>query len=442
MWYFLLTLKHIHDSIYAYKKGVFLLKLCRFTTYLILFALLCACSSSIEPPRESLPPETVREDATGYVVHSPMAYPDYTFSSQPSVQTLRLTAVKATRDLLSIQWSTAKDIGYLKSGPINNKHFQHKADTTFAGTPYSNGSTGIFQFFEYYDSETGRFWYPGTGNELGRNLGNSCADSVIWGYNTVCTSLSGSYYPATMVQKNGYFPVGYWSYDVNINSFNKLPTYTIIDQHRIDDIMNSYAMVLPGDALVSTSDNHAMMAIEAAHLVQNEDGSLNTAESYVMIQDQRGGLGAGFYEQDENGVLLLYSGRTSAKFTFDELYNKHYLPVAPAEFLGQKEYEVAYVSASKENCTSLEELGNVTVKSNYPLAVLNVIVKDSYGNSTVIEKKLFSGANDGPPKEFELRQLESLKSYNELGYPKGGCTVDIEIVVSTGERFIPVSLKF
>lgn len=418
------------------------MKLCKITSYLVLLALLCACSSSVDPPRESLPPETTHVDLTGYVVDSPMEYPDYTFSSDPSVQTLRLAVVKATRDLLSIQWSTAKDIGYQKSGPINNKNFQHKADTTFAGTPYSNGSTGIFQFLEYYDSETGRFWYPGTGNELGRYLGNSCADAVIWGYNTVCTSLSGSYYPSTMVQKNGYYPVGNWTYDASIKSFNKLPTYTIMEQTSKDVIIDSYAMVLPGDALVSTSDNHAMMAIEAAHLVHNEDGSLNTAESYVMIQDQRGGVGTGFYEHNENGVRLLYSGRTSAKFTFDELYQKHYLPVAPAELLGLKEYEKAYVTASKESCNSLEALRNVTINSNYPMAVMNVIVKDSFGNSMVIEKELFSGAKDSPPKELKLSELECLNSYDKLGYPNGGCTIDIEIVVSTGERFIPVSLKF
>lgn len=418
------------------------MKKLRLTSFLIMVSLLCACSPSTQSPRESLPPETVHIDTSGYIVNNPMEYPDYTFDSLPSAQTMRLAVVKATRDLLSIQWSTAKDIGYNKSGPINNKFFQHKRDTTYAGTPYSNGSTGIFQFFEYYDQETGRFWYPGTAAELGRYLGNSCADAVIWGYNTVCTSLSGTYYPATMVQKNGYYPVGFWSYDTSIKSFNKLPTYTIIENHSVKSIMDSYAMILPGDSLVSTSDNHAMMAIEAAHLVENEDGSLNIAESYVMIQDQRGGHGAGFYEQTENGVLIQYSGRTSAKFTFEELYKKHYLPVAPAELLGQKEYEKAYVTATKERCRSLEDLRNVTVTSNYPFAVLNVIIKDSYGNNKNVEKMLFSGAKETPPKEFKLSELESLKNYNELGYPKGGCTVDIEVVVSTGERFIPVSLKF
>lgn len=418
------------------------MKMLRTIAFVSMFILLCACTSSVQPPRESLPAETVHEDNTNYVVESPLPYPDYTFSGQPSTTTMRLTAVRAMRDLLSIQWSTAKELSYNKSGPVNQKRFQHRVDTTYAGTPYSNGSTGIFQFYEYYDQETGRFWYPGTATELGRNLGNSCADSLIWAYDTVCTTIYGGYYPATMVYKNGYYPVGDYTYDYTINSFNKLPSAKIIEQNGKDVIMDAYAMVLPGDALVSTTDNHGMMAIEAAHLVHNKDGTLDTAASYIMIQDQRGGHGAGFYEQIENGKLVQYSGRTSAKYTFDELIQKHYIPVAPAEFLGTKDYEQANVTASKDVCISLDALKSVTVESNYPLAVINVIIKDSFGNQKVIEKKMFSGVKDGPERAFELSNLTSLDSYVADGHPQIGCTVSIEVVVSTGERFIPVVLTF
>lgn len=418
------------------------------TAFICILLILCSCTPTTQTPngptlpKESLPAETVQVDNTGYVVENPMAYPNYTFTDKPSSFTMRLTAVQATRDLLSIQWSTPKDLTYNKTGPVSHKLFQHMADTTYAGTPYSNGSTGIFQFLEYYDSETGRFWYPGTATELGRNLGNSCADSLIWGYNTVCTSLQGGYYPSTMVYKNGYYPVGDYTYDFNITSYSKLPTKNIVAQNDKAVIMDSYAKVMPGDALVSSTDNHAMMAITVAHLEHNSDGTLDTANSYIMIQDQRGGYGAGFFEHDENGKIIQYSGRTSAKYTFDELYAKHYLPVAPAEFLDMKEYEYAEVTATKESCTSLEELKGVKITSNYPMAVLNVIIKDSFGNEKVIEKELFSGVKNGPPKEFDLSDLKSLNTYVEDGHPKVGCTVSIEIVVSTGERFIPTVLTF
>ena len=413
--------------------------------YVLLAAiiLLCACTTSVQTPRESLPTETVNTDTTGYVVESPMKYPDYTFQTQPTVEDLRKTAIRAMKDLLSVQWSTAKNISYNKSGPISEKRFQHKADTTYAGTPYSNGSTGIFQFFEYYDQETGRFWYPGTSTELSRNLGNSCADSLIWAYDTVCTSIKGGYYPATMVYANGYYPVGDYVYNFEINTYNKLPTGIIIEQNGRNVIMDSYAKVLMGDALVSTSDNHAMMAIENAHIVMGEDGNIDTAESYIMIQDQRGGSGQGFYEHMENGKLIQYSGRTSAKYTFDELYKKTYLPVRPAEFMDADNYQFATVSAIKEKCNSIEELMEVTVSSNYPIAVINIIICDDYGNETIMERVIFGGnKKEGPPREYKLDDLDSLKDYHSGKYANSGSCIKVEVVVSTGERFTPVTADY
>lgn len=414
-----------------------------FSIILCALLLLCACTTSAQPPRESLPTETPHVDTTGYVVENPMKYPDYTFDHEPTVQELRETAVRAMKDLLSIQWSTAKKIAYNKSGPISEKRFQHQADTTYAGTPYSNGSTGIFQFFEYYDQETGRFWYPGTAGELSRNLGNSCADSLIWAYDTVCTTINGGYYPATMVYANGYYPVGDYVYNFEITTYNKLPTGEIIKQNGRQVIMDSYSKILMGDALVSTSDNHGMMAIEDAHVVMQEDGNIDTAASYIMIQDQRGGSGEGFYEKTENGKLIQYSGRTSAKYTFDELYKKTYLPVRPAEFMGAKEYEKAAVSATKDKCNSLDELMEGTVSSNYPMAVINVIVCDDYGNETVMERVIFGGnRREGPPREYNLENLDSLKEYSSGKFASSGSCIKIEVVVSTGERFIPVTANY
>ena len=62
-------------------------------------------------------------------------------------------------------------------------------------------------------------------------MGSSCADCLIWGWNTVCNSIVGSYYPVTMVYANGYYPVGDYTYDTSISTFNRLPTNTIIEQN-------------------------------------------------------------------------------------------------------------------------------------------------------------------------------------------------------------------
>ena len=110
-----------------------------------------------------------------YKVPDPMEYPDYTFSSNPTPDDLRQMAIKAMRDMLSIQWCTEQEIRYRKNGPVNKKEFVHAPENTYGGLLYSTASTGIFQFFEYYNQKTGCLEYPGTSDELKLELGNSCA---------------------------------------------------------------------------------------------------------------------------------------------------------------------------------------------------------------------------------------------------------------------------
>jgi len=395
-----------------------------------------------EPPPDPviLPAAEAVEDPTGYRVVNPTQYPDYTFEGAPSNMDLRMTAVRAMRDTLSIRWSCTDGIYYCKTGPVSHKFFQHQPDTTYAGVLYSNASTGIFQFLEYYDQETGRLLFPGDGDDVKHVLGSSCADCLIWGWNTVCNSIVGSYYPVTMVYANGYYPVGDYTYDTSISTFNRLPTNTIIEQNGEAVMLDAYTKVQPADALVSSTDNHGMMVIEIPHVVYHPDGSINKDESYVVIQDQRGGTGAGFYEVEEDGLTMLYSGRTEATYTFQKLLEKHFIPVTTAEFAGIKDYEVPTVTASAQTVKELEDLLAVTVESNYPLAVVNAWVEDTQGNRILLDRACFGGAKDtGVPKAYKLGKLEGLQNFASSAYNQKTLTVRIEVVTSAGTRHIPVS---
>ena len=412
--------------------------------FLLIFALslsLFACAENREPT-DTAPTIDLMEDPTGYRVTNPMKYPDYTFDEDPSTLLLRLTAVRAAKDILSINWSISEGISYNKTGPVSNKLFMHTADTTYAGVIYSNASTGLFQFMEYYDQETGRLKFPGSANQLKETLGASCADAMIWGLNTVCTSLKGSYYPSTMVIKNGYYPLGSITYDEGLENFSFLPTDKIMDSNGIDTFIEAYTLVQPADMLVSTPDNHGMMAIERAKVVKKDDGSIDTAASYIMIQDQRGGQGAGFYEQTIDGETILFSGRTSYKFTFDKLLEKAYMPVTTAEFMGTKDYEAATVTADKE-AETFDDLLQTTVTCNYPIAVINATLIYPDGTTYLIQKKLFGGAGEaGVPKTVLLSDLAVLKKGEFLDSLKDECdyTLVIEVVAANGERFTPVEI--
>ena len=140
----------------------------------------------------------------------------------------------------------------------------------------------------------------------------------------------------------------------------------------------------------------------------------------------------------EEGQTVHYTGRTGFNFSFYELLYYHYIPVTCAEFLGLKEYEKPVVSTSNDNCKSLSDLLNTDIESNYPLAVINIIATDRKGNETNVDKILFSGAKQtGVPKNYNLGDSKKLQGFQASGFKK----IKVEVVISTGERFIPIDFK-
>ncbi|MBR3978501.1 MAG: hypothetical protein IKJ94_02635 [Oscillospiraceae bacterium] len=376
----------------------------------------------------------------GYHVPSPMAYPDYTFEETPDTMQLRQMAVQAMRDLLTIQWHTETDITYRKTGPVNGKQFHHEPGKTYGGMFYSGASSGLFQFLEYYDSDTGCLRFPGNSNDLKSSLGSSCADTLLWAWSTVCNSFTGGYYPIMMVPKNGYCTVGDYKLIDGIKTFYEYPSYAVIRENGNAVMLEAYAQMLPADALVTNSDNHAMMVIEAPTVVYLPDGSIDSANSFVMIQDQRAG-GKTFYEHNIDGHTVYLSGRIDGKYTFDKLLEEHYIPVTTEEFLGLKEYDKAQVSASTVNPDTWEDLLDSEIIANYPLAVVNTYLVEADGNHVLLDKKLFGGyADTGVPTSCKISEIDTLSRLDKSKC--GGCTLEFEVVVSTGERFVPIEFTF
>lgn len=199
--------------------------------------------------------------------------------------------------------------------------------------------------------------------------------------------------------------------------------------------------VQPADSLVSNTNNHAIMAIDVPHVEYNTDGTVNLEKSYIDIQDQRGGDGNGFYDQIIDGNVIHYSGRTSFHFTFEKLLKDHYIPVTTAEFTGAKAYDKATVSIGSNECTDLAALKGATVTSNYPLAVVRVTAIDQSATETVLDRKLFGGAAEtGVPRSFSLGDLKLWEKFDDSDASKPGNQIRIDVIVSTGETFTPITI--
>ena len=395
---------------------------------LITTVIFCGCSNN--SAKETEPPVPV--------VVSPFAYPDYTFDKTPTTDELREMAVRAMRDILSIQWTPEETISYFNTAG-RDKQFDYTPGKIYGGVLYSGAGSGLFQYLEYYNTQTGLLSYPGTGDELRKTIGSGCADSLLWSWGVVANSFSSGYYPSVMVQKNGYLPVGNYKYNEDISSYYLISTKDIIANNGEAVMLDAYTKVLPADAFISSSADHAMMVVLPPTVVYNDEGGIDTEASFVVIQDQRGGrTSTTFYEERESGQTIYYNSQRAMKMTFATLLQKNYIPVTLAEFIGTKAYEKAEVTTQGKTCKELKDLQNVMVESNYPIAIINVIAIDKKGNETEIKKILFHGANgEGPARSYNMSQVEELHTLETKNYK----SIKIEVVVSTGERFIPVEIK-
>ena len=384
-----------------------------------------------------------------YRVTNPMPYPDYSFDHEPTTDELRQMAVKGMRDMLSIEWCTPTFFMYNKTGAASGKTYTHAPGVTYAGLPYTNGDSAIWNWYDYYDQETGVLNFPGDGYAINDVLGNTCTGSIMWGWSVVCDSLDGDYTNFQMTKKHGCIPLGDIQYPDWVDTFADYSTALIIDENGEDVILEAFALCLPADGLASYPQDHGMMVIEPAHVVRNEDGSINADESYLIIQDQRGGAGDAAYTHEINGEKQYFSGRTYAKFTFQKLLDQDYIPCTTAEFIGEKPYNprnVTFKTTSGEECKNFTDMMTGTLESNYPMCILRTMLVDADGNKTQVAVKYL----DKKDVRKGTARVYSMGNYSDVLNTKiledalasgGSYTLQLEVTVSTGEIFTPISFE-
>lgn len=429
-----------------------------------------ACSGSESQPTETTGATTVATEPKeterpmpNFLVPNPMTErPTYLVSENPTIEELRRTAVQAMHDMLSIQWSTEVTIDYNKTGAVSHKDYHYEPETIYCGLPYADGQTNLYVWLEHYDYRSGLLWMEGDGQWLNQYLGNTCAGSLMWAWSTVCDSLTGRYVNTSMVPAYGCIPVGPYTYP-NFEFLKEykegagqVSTAMICAHNGLEVMLESYAAIKMADAITNSKSEHTMMVIEDATVVRDAEGNINPSQSYVILQDQAAGTGDKFYEYNDpnDGTTHHYTGRTgpiAVKMTFLELFNATYIPVTTAEFAGLEPYVKPEVKFSKADATTVDDLYNGTVTSNYPMCMFKVIATNESGKETKLHHVYFNrvdvqgsepGMFDGKARNFKVSG-ERLAIQEALeGLAAGNYTVTFEVTAPNGEVFDIVSVPY
>lgn len=358
----------------------------------------------------------------------------YTFDHSPSVDEMRAMAVKYMEDLLSVQWYMPYTVEYELFE--EQKSFTYLEGRLYAGLPYTAGGSGLFQWLEYYDPETGMLTYPSK-TEMPYTLGTVCGGGPAWALAAVCTGFRCKCASQDWVLSQGILPLGDVTYPADIADFDAYPTTRIVEENGQAKVYAAYAQAQPADVLASCPKSglgaHTMMVKEAPKVVYNADGSIDGAASTMVIMDQRAGDGGKFTEVQDNGETAYYSGRLSATVTFESLYKSAFIAVTVPEFTGARAFEAPSVTVESE-VTDKESLRQATVLSNRPMAVVRLVTVKPDGTETVMNRKLFRRDNflSGEAYAFPLDQFAAAVRADK------GTTVKIEAVTADGATFTPV----
>lgn len=373
----------------------------------------------------------------------PFEYQEYTFSKSPSTTELREMAVKAMADMLNVRWTVGEVYSYEKAS-TGDGTYTYNPGVLYAGLPYSQADGSLIQWYEFYNTQTGRLELP-EGGDMNILVGNTCAGAVCAAWSTVCNSISGFWSTGGMVPKNGFIPVGSYVSDYTIGSYaSEYPTQDICADNGVDVMLASYAQILEADALVSTKAAHAVMAIYPATVVCTADGAIDPQNSYVIIQDQRGAMLSGGNPVQIGGQTVYYNGRIEKKLTFAFLWENGYIPVTAAEFMGTKAYTQPEVSISAT--PTVETVDTVSIRSNYPICVAKLVLVDNAGNETILERILLTkrDVRDGNAFDFALSQFTvTPTSEAVLQQMTDGQTYRLvyRVSISNGQVFDPLSLE-
>lgn len=366
--------------------------------------------------------------------------PCYALPENPTNRQLREMALKAMRDMLTIQWSTEKEIRYNKRGAVSGKNYYHNPGDIYCGLPYADGQTNLFAWLEYYDMQTGVLSFEGDGQWLNDYLGNTCAGSLMWGWSAVCRSLTGVFINYNMVKKYGVLPIGDYKYNTDITTYQDHKTRDICDENGQKKMFECYAKIQMADGITSTTTLHTMMSTIDAVVVRDENGKIDGEKSYITLQDQAAGVKDKFREVEKDGLIYNFSGKTDFHAPFNWLWEKAYIPITTAELAGLIPYEKPWVNFAGAGIT-VEQLIGGCFQSNYPMCLIKVFATDAEGEKKLLYKRSFNRGDVGTGKARAYRLIENEEEFKPAleALAAGTYTITAEITVATGEIFTPVS---
>lgn len=359
-------------------------------------------------------------------------------SKDMSIRELRQLCVDFFRFNKTVLWTPNKEYTFIKSSKTRNTDTLTPG-TVYAGFPYAMGTGNCYRLMDYID-ENGVADVTRAAKCF-RMFASQCSIGAWWGWGRVISSARYDW-TQNMSHGNGFLRVGEYTYDDKILDFAKgHNTIPICEANGEQVMFRSYALLQTGDGMVYyTTAGHVVMVSSDAHVEYLPDGSIDGENSFVTVIDQTNKW------LEEDGVTM--KANVDAKWNFDYLFAKHYLPFTFPEFLGEHPIEDTVCEFSHKGQTITgEQLFHSKITCNYGIADAYATVTDGEGREIYhhavrcvkASQKELAFVQTEQEDEVNLNgKLDRVDFWGQLPV-SGTYDLTVEVQLATGERPIVYS---
>lgn len=351
-----------------------------------------------------------------------------------TTQQLRQICVDYITLSVSFQW-VSDDTYFLVEEDNPERHFTE--GKLYGGLPYVNEASGnLYRFMEYYDPETGIL--DSSGLVAKPDLfATACSGTAGWAWARVINSVDVSW-THSITAAHGFVPVGPYKYDQSIDKLwqwgedgKKIyyhDTKKICKNNASQTMYESYALTHIADCYSRTG--HVAMAVSEPVVVRNEDGTINGAESYIMLAEQGQYTKAKYHlRTTSDGTEYRIRGNDGRPFSFLDMYKAGYLVHTFKEFIGEDPIEPGRVTLThKDSTATADQLAQGNLTANYVISDVFTKVYDESGKEVY---RYVARSKDHFTKGFaaaDCLPIDALRQYQD-----GKHTVKITCQIANGE---------
>ncbi len=294
---------------------------------------------------------------------------------------LREIARAETYKMGTVKWTVTEIINYMHP-TASTMSAIFIPGTVYTGIPYTS-NFGDLSRFMYCFEEDGSLKDFATEVTIGfdgmdKYMGCDCSGGVYWGWAKVSPTtqwwVTNQMFPAVQL---GTVPIGEYEGATTMQD-----TMEITKANDPQTLAEAYAKLHMSDAIMTfynnpddPSDhfNHTRLVVESPVVLRKADGTIDMNASYVITHEQ-------------GAKELNSSWRMYCPYTFQQLWDTHYIPLTCQEFIDGKAPQLEVTIDTDGEGKAYMATGVVT--SNYRLVSTSISITDDAGGE-VYEKTVF-----------------------------------------------------